>query len=66
MTNLKEYQHHIADTRADRKGMAICGARLIHWHYMDIDHAFLSAPLDRIQPCPDCAKKVIAVFSACE
>lgn len=66
MTELKEHQHHIADTHEDRKGLAICGAHLVHWSYVDVDHAFMSAPRDRIQPCPDCAKKVIAVFSACE
>lgn len=66
MTDLKEYQHHIADTHEDRKGLAICGARLVHWSYVDVDHAFVSAPRDHMQPCPACAAKVIAVFSACE
>ncbi len=66
MKDLKEYQRHIADTHEERKGLSICGERIFGWHYMDVDHAFMSAPRDYMQPCPACAAKVVAVFSACE
>lgn len=63
---MKEYQHHISDTHEDRKGMSICGEQIIGWAYVDVDHAFLSTPKDRMQPCPKCAAKVISVFQAAE
>ena len=63
---MREYQHHIADTHEERKGKAICGAQLSGWSYVSVDHAFLSAPRDHMQPCPDCAKAVADVFTKCE
>lgn len=62
----EEYHRHIAHTHEDNKGKSICGEWLVGWHYLDVDHAFLSAPRDSIQPCPKCAAAVIKVFSEAE
>jgi len=67
--DLEEYQHHIRHPHeADHPNKAICGAIItsMDWVYADIGHAFLSAPLDRIHPCPACAAKIVEVFSTCE
>jgi hypothetical protein len=66
---VKDYQKHIKDTHADRKGKAICGATLapFDWTFMDVDHAFLSLISESsTQPCPACAKAVINAFAAAE
>ena len=67
--SLKDYQCHIMHPNAvDHPDESICGVTGIknQWHFVDIDHAFLSAPKDRVQPCPNCAAIIIAVFMACE
>mgnify|MGYP001580245311 FL=1 len=57
---LKEWQHHIRQTHADRKHLAWCGEQLepVTWAYVNIDHAAYSAPRDRIQPCPACVAAI--------
>ena len=60
---MKEYQRHI---ESQVKGKSLCGEDIFDWSYVDVDHAFLSIPRDRIQPCPKCAKVVIDVFKGAE
>lgn len=60
----EEYHHHVPDGIDDRT--AICGERIFGWHYASITHAFLSVPVDYIQPCPNCVKKIIEVFEKAE
>ncbi len=57
---MRSWQKHIAHTHVELKGMAWCGAPVKDWAYVDIDHAALSAPFDRLQPCPACIKAVVA------
>lgn len=62
----EDYHRHILDTRVDQKGVALCGKRVFGWAYCDVDHAYISTTRDAIQPCPDCAKKVIDVFNGAQ
>lgn len=65
MKHLKEWQKHIQHpNEVDNYNESICGQNLdLQWHYLDIGHAFVSAPKDRLQPCPDCARLVVEVFN---
>lgn len=66
--NLKSWQHHIRHTHVRMTDKAWCGANLSSWDwaYVSIDHATLSAPRDRIQPCPACVKAVIRSLKGIE
>jgi hypothetical protein len=59
---LKEWQHHIKGTHVKAGGLAWCGKKVTQfdWLYQDIDHAAMSAPFDRIQPCPACVEAIVA------
>ncbi len=65
---MKDYQRHIVNTHLDHEDEALCGAKLsrMEWVFISIDHAFISTPKDRMQPCPECAQEVVRVFSKVE
>lgn len=63
---MKESERHIAASRADHAGKAICGKKLnaLDWTFLNIDHAFHAAEQgSRLQACPKCAARIRKVFS---
>lgn len=66
MTALQEWQHHVRQTHAQRTSLAWCGVPLcsFDWAFVNIDHAVHTVQqLSRLQPCPDCARAIVAELS---
>lgn len=58
-----EYIHCIADTRADKKNLTLCGTLDYGFMFVNIDHAYYNhLNKGRVMVCEECAKKLTDSF----
>lgn len=63
-SSLKEYEKHIQQTHADLKDKAWCGADIVDWAFINIDHAVYNNKSNgRLVPCEKCVLEITKVLN---